>query len=222
MQKIINTLYQKIIELIFPNNQIEEIDNQIVTEMVRINRNEGDRVTKYPCPAYSFFQYKVQKVQNMIWKLKYHGNKPIAEFFAKTIYNIICDELAELAQWSDFKNPVLVAIPVSPRKLRLRGFNQSEAICKALSRLDENRFFTHLPHVLYKIKDTQSQAKVKDKKTRLQNLKDSFKIKDNGLVKNRNIILLDDVLTTGATLTEATLVLKSAGAKNIIWIAVAH
>ena len=206
----------------FPQNSDEIEAEEIIANIAKIKCNVGDRLTKYPCPAYSFFVYRNSAVRNMIWRLKYRGNKNVADLFAKRMYDQLCEELTELTEWSNFKNPTLVAIPVSRHKMRLRGFNQSAAICKALAVIDENRFFNYKPNVLYKIKDTKSQARVKDKKSRLQNLKDSFAVKDKTLIENQNIILLDDVLTTGATLTEATNMLKNAGAKHIIWVVVAH
>lgn len=218
MHNIVN----KIIGLLFPQDPLEAQAEKIVSSIAKIKCDNGDKLTKYPCPAYSFFEYKNKVVRTMIWRLKYRGDKTVAELFAKEMFDQLCEELVELAQLSNFREPVLVAIPVSKKKLRMRGFNQSAAICKALAALGENRFFNYKPNVLYKIKDTKSQARVKDKKSRLENLKDSFAIKDKTLMENKNIILLDDVLTTGSTLTEATRTLKNAGAKNIIWVVVAH
>jgi competence protein ComFC len=222
MHKIINIVGSWVIGLFFPESASEQRAEEVVASIAKIRCDDGDRLTKYPCPAYSFFVYRNSAVRTMIWRLKYRGNKTTAELFAKRMYDQLCEELAELAQWSNFRDPVLVAIPVSKKKLRLRGFNQSEAVCKALATIDEDKFFKHIPNVLYKIKDTKSQARVKDKKSRLENPKDSFAIKDKTLIEEKNIILLDDVLTTGSTLTEATHILKTAGAKNIIWVVVAH
>lgn len=224
MRKIVNKVNNWLIGLLFPENPIEAEAKEMVADadIAKIKRNEGDRITKYPCAAYSFFIYRNSAVRTMIWRLKYRGEKNVANLLAKRMYDQLCEELSELAEWSNFTNPVLVAIPVSKHKLQLRGFNQSAAICKALTAIDENRFFNYAPDVLYKIKDTKSQASVKDKKSRLENLKDSFSVKDTTLVENKNIILLDDVLTTGSTLTEATHTLQKAGAKNIIWVVVAH
>ena len=222
MHKTLHILWEQIIGLLFPQDISVAQAEQVVANIVSLHKYTGDDSTTYPCPAYSFFPYRKKEVRDLIWRLKYQGQKPIAELFAKRMYDQLCDELVELDEWSNFKNPLLLAIPTTKHKLRIRGFNQTVAICKALEKLDENRFFHYIPDVLYKIKDTKSQAKVKDKKTRLKNLKDSFSVKDRALVENQNIILLDDVLTTGSTLTEATNVLKNAGAKNIIWVVVAH
>jgi competence protein ComFC len=222
MHKIINIVGSWIIGLFFPENMPERQAEEVVANIARIRCDHGDKSTKYPCPAYSFFTYRNEAVRTMIWRLKYRGNKTTAKIFAERMYDQLCEELAELAQWSNFKDPLLVAIPVSKKKMRLRGFNQSEAVCKALAAIDGNKFFKHILNVLYKIKDTKSQARVKDKKSRLENLKDSFAVKDKTLVEGKNIILLDDVLTTGSTLTEATNTLKIAGAKNIIWVTIAH
>jgi len=222
--KLINNISLWIASALFPQNPIDTQAQEMVADMAKIRRDDTDRFssTKYPCPAYSFFAYRHQAVRAMIWRLKYRGDKTVAGLFAKRMYDQMCEELAELREWSNFVDPILVAIPVSRKKLRVRGFNQSAAICMALEEIDDSRFFKYLPNVLYKIKDTKSQARVKDKCSRLENLKDSFSIKDTSLVAGRNIILLDDVLTTGSTLTEATRVLKNAGAKNIIWVVVAH
>jgi ComF family protein len=215
----INNLLAK---LLFPVDLLESQAKELVSGIAKIKCDKGDRQTKYPCPAYSFFAYRHNIVRTMIWRLKYRGDRSVAKIFAKRMYDELCEELADLSEWSNFRNPLLVAIPISKNKLRLRGFNQSEAICKALATLDGNRFFSYAPNVLYKIKDTNSQARVKDKKSRLENLKDSFAVKDKIVLKNRNVILLDDVLTTGSTLSEATRMLKSANVKNIIWVVIAH
>ena len=222
MKKMINKIYNYVIDIIFPANLKSREKDEIVLDIAKLSEHQGDKVIKYPCLAYSFFAYKNKAVRNMIWRLKYQGNKDIAQIFALKMYDRLCEELAELDGWSNFKKPILIPIPVSKHKRRVRGFNQSEAICKALSNIDEDRFFHYVPNVLYKIKDTVSQSHVKDRHVRLKNLKDSFNIKDISVIRNKNIILLDDVLTTGSTLNEATRTLQKAGVNNIIWVVVAH
>ncbi|KKP65076.1 MAG: Phosphoribosyltransferase, partial [Candidatus Nomurabacteria bacterium GW2011_GWF2_35_12] len=71
-------------------------------------------------------------------------------------------------------------------------------------------------------KETEHQVNIKDRRDRLKNLSDSFSVKNPEIIKDKNIILIDDVLTTGATLTEAKKILKSFGAKKVIAFTVAH
>ena len=79
-----------------------------------------------------------------------------------------------------------------------------------------------LPDVLYKKKDTVSQVEIKDRKKRLENVKGVFAVKNPEAIKNKVIILIDDVTTTGATLAEASHILKQSGAKKVIGVVVAR
>ncbi|HAO64601.1 TPA: hypothetical protein DCQ44_01310 [Candidatus Taylorbacteria bacterium] len=222
MHRLFIKIRDRFANILFPQNNLEKEADVSITDAAKIQKNDGDQSIKYPSPAYSFFAYRTEAVRSMIWRLKYRCDMSVAAIFGKNIHDHLCEELAELSVWSNFRDPLLIPIPISKKKLRLRGFNQSAALCKALATIDENRFFVYAPNVLNKVKDTKSQARVKDKRSRLENLKDSFAVKDNSSINNRNIILLDDVLTTGSTLTEATNTLKKSGAGNIIWLTIAH
>jgi predicted amidophosphoribosyltransferase len=92
---------------------------------------------------------------------------------------------------------------------------------KELAKYDGGKNFEVHFHVLSKIRETPHQAKLKNKTDRLKNLKGSFKA-NAGLVKGRNIILIDDVITTGTTMREAAKTLREAGAKKVIGFAIAH
>ena len=85
-------------------------------------------------------------------------------------------------------------------------------------------------NILIKNKETEHQAHIKNRKERLKNLIGSFTIKSSkqnakeniSIIKGRNIILIDDITTTGATLNEAKKILRQAGARKIIAFTVAH
>ena len=77
-------------------------------------------------------------------------------------------------------------------------------------------------NVLIKIKETEHQANIKERRDRLKNLSDSFSVKNSKMIEGKNIILIDDVTTTGATLSEARKILKQSGAKKVIAFTVAH
>lgn len=128
----------------------------------------------------------------------------------------LAEELAELELFENFGQPILVPIPISKSRLRERGYNQSELIAKNLSG------FVVETKILIKIKDTPRQARIENRQTRMQNVLGSFAVQNAELIQNRNIILIDDVATTGATLKEARKVLKNAGARKIIAFTFAH
>ncbi|MCH7759092.1 ComF family protein [Patescibacteria group bacterium] len=108
-------------------------------------------------------------------------------------------------------NFVLVPIPLTKHKLASRGFNQAELIAQELSQ----EFKWPLAKILKKTKDNQSQTKLTPKQRKI-NVKNVFKIKTGWKNKcPKNIILVDDIITTGATLKEAARILRQSGVKKI-------
>ena len=178
-----------------------------------------EQVSSY---IFTIFDYRNPLIKQAIWKLKYRNKKEIAIDLAQTIYDRLLEELSELQIMENFVNPILIPIPLHKKRLRERGYNQAEIIAKEIIKNDIGNTFTLLTHVLYKIKDTESQMSIKDRKKRLKNLRGAFIVKNPEQVQKRNIILIDDVTTTGATLNEAKKVLEKAGARKVIGFTVAH
>lgn len=105
---------------------------------------------------------------------------------------------------------LIIPMPLSRRRYRERGYNQAEAITKPLSEFT-NRI--HSPHALEKIRDTETQVHLSVAE-RLENLNGAFKA-DPQQVIGKRVVLLDDVMTTGATMRQAAKALRVAGAKEI-------
>ncbi len=111
---------------------------------------------------------------------------------------------------------VLIAVPVSKSKLIQRGFNQSAVLAKVFS------CKWNVPvnlTALIKIRETADQASL-EAKDRLENVKNAFLCKEN--LKGLRIGLIDDVVTTGATLSECARTLKKAGASEVHAITIAR
>ena len=109
-------------------------------------------------------------------------------------------------------NYLIVPIPLHSKRRRERGFNQAELLAKTIS---ENLGL--LPtNALERTKNTKAQAKLKKSECREENVAGCFKIKNPESVRDKNIILVDDVFTSGATMNEAVKILKENGAKRII------
>lgn len=166
--------------------------------------------------------YKNKIVRDAIWSLKFKNNTQIAEVFAEIIYDNLIEELAELKISHNFDKPLLITIPITRNKRVSRGYNQCELIALAMTKLDNNNFFEYRKNILKKTKNTLPQSRTKNKEDRAKNLENCFKVAMPKLIKNRNIILLDDVITTGATMKEAEKEIKKHSPKKIIWVALAH
>ena len=109
----------------------------------------------------------------------------------------------------------LIPVPLHPVKFRDRGFNQARWIADGLGKAVQKPVRTKL---MKRIKHTISQTTL-DKKERLNNMKKAFKINRN--VTDKNIGIVDDVLTTGSTISSMASILKDAGAKTIVALTVA-
>lgn len=105
----------------------------------------------------------------------------------------------------------MVPIPLHPTRKRERGYNQSFLLASQLSRIFNINLNINL---LIKTKNTKNQSLL-SKKERWTNITGAFKIKNPNEVNNKSILLIDDLLTTGATSSEAAKALKSAGAKTV-------
>jgi competence protein ComFC len=116
-----------------------------------------------------------------------------------------------------FKDFLMLPIPQSKKRLKWRGFNQAEELAKELALFFKTEI---LNDVIEKIKETESQVNLTEKE-RKENLKGAFFLKKPELIKNRKIILVDDVYTTGATMEEVAKILKENGAKEVIGIVIA-
>ena len=113
-------------------------------------------------------------------------------------------------EWGySFKDYIVVSIPVSKEREKLRGFNQVDVISKVFSK----RFKLEIDNpILSRIRDTKSQHS-SSRKQRFKNVSNSFLSSEK--VKGKNIILIDDISTTGATFLEASKALYEKGALEV-------
>jgi len=152
-----------------------------------------------------------------IWLLKYQGVKHLAKPLAKLIHRRSFKKALPIgdpkSKW------VIIPIPLSKKRLKERGFNQSELLAKHLS---DRVSIRKISDVLYKKIHTDTQVSIKDRKERLNNLSDTFALKNIPLITDKNIILIDDVTTTGATIREARKLLRENGAKRVVGMVVAR
>lgn len=157
-----------------------------------------------------FFFTKDSLIQKLITELKYHHNKKVGVLFGKLMGEVIAVE-------EKFKQiDLIIPVPLSPSKNNSRGYNQSEVIAIGM------QLVWHRPilnNVLIKRSWSNSQTK-KNRKARLQQLPDLFFLQKPTSIEGKHILLVDDVLTTGATL-EAAVASLMTGSPASVSIAVA-
>lgn len=169
----------------------------------------------------TLFSYQHETIKHAIWALKYGNRRDIAKVLGNFAHAHLAEELAERATFENFTDVVLVPIPLSKKRRHERGYNQSALLAHAIAQADYE-YFSVATDALVKIRDTESQMKIRERKKRLANLRGAFIVDKPELVRGRNIIVIDDIVTTGATITEAKRALLDAGAKRVIGLAVAH
>ncbi|MFA6430544.1 MAG: phosphoribosyltransferase family protein [Candidatus Paceibacterota bacterium] len=215
----IKKIFETILSILLPKEEkILEIENLNSEYIVR----ELPKAAETNNPKFkALFQYKNKIVKQAIWEIKYKKNKGILEKFSKALYDFILEEIGDELLFNNFQSPILVPIPTSKENLRERGYNQCELIIKELIKIDGGENFSTDFKALKKIKETKHQAKTKNKMQRLKNLDGCFYV-DKERIKGKNIILIDDVITTGATMKEARQALEEAGTKKVIGFALGH
>ena len=215
LEKFLSQIY----DLLFPKD-VETILIENMSEYDILNTippaNEIKN-TKYK----ALFQYKNKLSRKAIWAIKYNKNQKIINKFSNLLYEFIMEDISEKVNFIGFNNPLLIPIPMHKNNLKERGYNQSELIVKEVYKIDQGKNFDILINTLLKIKETPHQSSLKNKDDRLKNLKNCFYI-ESGKIKDRNIILIDDVITTGTTMNEVSKILKSGGARKIIGYSIAH
>lgn len=155
----------------------------------RVARQLWGRFPFIQAGSFVYFQ-KGNKVQNIMHQLKYN-NRPEAGFRMGQLYAY---ELSRSGNWQ--KPDLLIPVPLHPSKLKKRHYNQSEYIANGIASV------LNIPVIvnnLLRIENTETQTR-KSRFARYENLKGAFLIKDTASLNDKHILLVDDVMTTGATL----------------------
>ena len=154
--------------------------------------------------------FYVGSVRASLLRYKFGGASHYArlygEYLAKCVdeNKISCDSIT----WA----------PVSRKRLRERGYDQSELLAKAIAA----RLRIPCVRMLEKVRDTKAQSLLKDFRQRQENVKGVYHCFDPDAVIGKHVLLIDDIVTTGSTLTECASVLKAAGAASVYALTVAR
>jgi ComF family protein len=142
-------------------------------------------------------------VREAIHQLKYRNLKAIAPCLAEL--------LADYLRSNPLPGEALVCVPLHPRRLRERGYNQSSLLARELGRRID---LPVIEDCLIRVKQAKPQVRAVDVEERRRNVADAF-VCSNEKVRGKKIILIDDVCTSGATLESCAVALKNKGATSV-------
>jgi ComF family protein len=149
---------------------------------------------------------------SLIQRLKYHGRSELAEPLGKLLYHTY------RKYWEIGDIDWVVPVPLHPRKRRRRGFNQADLMVakwpRYLLREDNGNRVDIRPDILRRIRFTTSQTGL-GRQARQRNIKGAFELSGGVQLQRRSILLIDDVFTTGATVTECARVMRAGGANRV-------
>ncbi|MBT8386571.1 MAG: ComF family protein [Ignavibacteria bacterium] len=191
-------------KFICPNclNSILKADNELIkAEYTRKFKN--DRIIEDFSSLYIFESDKA--FQNIIHSIKY--NK---KFLAGILLGRLLAEALE-EKINTWKIDLIIPVPLHQLKKSERGYNQSEYIAKGISKRSRIKMQNN---AISRVRYTQSQTTM-TLKEREQNIENAFKVKRKKNIKGKTLLLVDDVITTGATVKECGKVLKDSGANTI-------
>lgn len=161
------------------------------------------------CYAVCFYEGPVKE---LIHRFKFHRD----EFLTGTLQNLFAEGLRSKIDGAQYDK--VIPVPLHPRKLKERGFNQSELLARAMGKL---RLGKICKNAMVRVQYSSGQT-LQDRKSRIEKIRDNFRVNRPVKVRDQSVLLVDDVLTTGATIEECSRILKEAGARKVTVLVLAR
>ncbi len=157
--------------------------------------------------------HKGSQVQHLLHQLKYRGRKDIGEYIGRSFANKLV-EVDSVIKGVD----LIVPVPLHWKKLKKRGYNQCDSFAKGLS---ETMGIPWSSTAIERIQENISQTK-KKRIDRWENVAEIFSVKDETQLKGQHILLVDDVVTTGATAEACLNTILKVESTKVSFAAIAH
>ena len=158
--------------------------------------------------SYAVFEY-ISPITNLVYRLKFNNER----YLAKYLGNFLVDYYKNKKLKVDY----IIPVPLNFIRLKERKFNQVELLCENFKDINVEVKC----NVVERIVNTPHQTTL-TREQRLKNVKGAFRVIDKALVKDKTILIVDDVYTTGATINEIAEVLYNAKAKKVYALTLAH
>lgn len=219
MKKFILNFFNSVINALFPNEKrVDYIQNLIETNRLSSLPQKNNLHSN----VISLFSYQDLYVKTLVKQIKYKHNHLFTTEIAKLLYEEMLQTLSEEIFFQPDSKPIVIPVPMSTTRKKERGYNQTENILFQIKLHDEQGIFDYRPDIFFKKDGSKPQTQTSTREERLQNIKNSFFIKEPELIKNHIFFIIDDVITTGATITEIESLLLKHGARQVYAFTIAH
>jgi len=167
--------------------------------------------------------YAEKAAQETIQALKYRQLENAAKDLEIILKKYLEKTKIVFADWLP-EETLILPIPLHPKKEKDRGFNQSWLLAQACQKILTSQYpekkFHAEKNAISRIKNIPSQTKCRNYEQREENIKNAF-MADSQKIKNKTVIIIDDVFTSGATIREAAAIIKAAGARKVMALTIA-
>lgn len=161
----------------------------------------------------SLWNYRDPNVEKLMRHIKSLPNARAANLIAGLFSERILNRPVDPTSW------MIIPVPIARKRFRERGYNQAELLAKPLAAAFG---FAYSENILVKTKHTKKQGTSKSREDRMKNVVGAFSVRNPESISGKNLVLIDDITTTGSTLSEARKILLGAGAARVIAWTVAN
>jgi ComF family protein len=172
-----------------------------------------------PHDIQALLSYKDPHVRTLIHAFKYEKSPDAVRVFTDLLFDELLEIVSERTVIGMNAKPFVTFIPARKDRVRSIGFAQGDLVLKELRMRDTEEMCEYIPNLLYHRRTVLPQTSLK-KRERVKNMEGVFGASE--LAQGRSVVVIDDVTTTGSTLKDAERALTTAGARDIILIAIAH
>ncbi|MBR6033264.1 MAG: ComF family protein [Clostridia bacterium] len=212
MPQIICSLFTKFLDIIFPPKCgfCGKINKDFICKKCEneIKYLKKDCIAKTNNVTYKYhlYAYKYEnEIREKMLQFKFNDEPELAETFSKLI--IKNEKICRFLETYD----IIIPVPMHIKKQTIRGYNQADLIAKKIAK---ELHIEYAKDALIKIRKTKTQSSL-NASQRKSNVKDAYDCKIKEKIKDKKVILFDDIYTTGSTVAECAKVLKQSGAKEI-------
>ncbi len=213
-------IFDYFLDLLFPprcafckkilNSRESGICNKCQTKLPWIIGREAEQKFEFVslCASPLWYQGDVRK---SIHRFKFESRSGYAKVYGSFVAQCVSDHLSD-------RFDLITWVPLSLRRLKKRGYDQAMLLTKSAA---HNLGYV-VVETLRKVRNTDAQSGITDDSVRRANVLGAYEVIDSNLVVGKRILLIDDVVTTGSTLSECARILRTSGAKDVVCVTLAR